>query len=252
MNIKKHIPNLITLLNLLCGCIATFIAVWGDLRLAGFFVFAGIFFDFFDGLAARVLNVKSELGLQLDSLADVVTSGVVPGIFMVKILGDTMHWEIGTHETIGNQPHFFSSEYFPAFGFLITLGAAYRLAKFNIDESQTTSFIGLPTPANAILIISTVILIKEGVLGWIDNTNGLFWFLIALTVFSTIIMNVRIPLFGLKFKTLAIKDNENKLRYFFLGSSIILLISLKFIAVPLIIIWYITLSIIQNMTSKKT
>ena len=135
---KRHIPNLITLLNVFCGCIATVFAVLNRLELAAIFVFLGIFFDFFDGLAARALNVKSELGLQLDSLADVITSGLVPGIVMFQLLGMSMTGGWNAGDMFG----YHSSEYglstifhpLPLLGFLVTLASAYRLAKFNIDE----------------------------------------------------------------------------------------------------------------------
>ena len=140
MNIKKHIPNTITLLNLFCGCIAITFAFQKDFELAFLFVSLGIFLDFFDGFFARLFQVSSPLGLQLDSLADMVTSGVVPGVVMYKMLVESA----GTSTTL-------FAQFMPYLGFLITLASCYRLANFNLDTRQTDSFIGLPTPANALL-----------------------------------------------------------------------------------------------------
>ncbi|MBT8276128.1 MAG: CDP-alcohol phosphatidyltransferase family protein, partial [Bacteroidia bacterium] len=152
----KQIPNIITSLNLLCGCVAILLALSGDLIAAAFFILAGIIFDFFDGLAARWLNAQSELGLQLDSLADVVTSGVAPAMVMlqminVSVTGNPMN--ITEAIAIGGWNEVVFS-YMPLIGLLIAVAAAYRLAKFNVDTRQTESFIGLPTPANTIFILS--------------------------------------------------------------------------------------------------
>ncbi len=246
---KKHIPNLITLLNLLCGCIATVFAASNELTTAGLFVFLGIVFDFFDGLSAKVLDVRSELGLQLDSLADMVTSGLVPGLVMFQLLMN-LHPENNIGVAIGDDitltMSWMDSELnlVPFLGFLITLGAAYRLAKFNIDENQTTSFIGLPTPANAILILSFPLILEYQNIDWINDLIRNKWFLISSILLSTFLMNANIPLFGLKFKSL--KWKENKTRYLFLILSLLIIIVLKFIAIPLIIVLYILLSILNN------
>ncbi|MEP4661797.1 MAG: CDP-alcohol phosphatidyltransferase family protein, partial [Nonlabens ulvanivorans] len=154
---KKWIPNLITMLNLLSGCIAAVYAFKDELILAGIFVALGIFFDFFDGLAARLLKVSSELGTQLDSLADMVTSGVVPGIVMCQLLADATGHSSTLFAVNGDLGWSSATSLFKEItflGFLITAASGYRLAKFNIDTRQTDSFIGVPTPANAILIIS--------------------------------------------------------------------------------------------------
>lgn len=246
---KRHIPNLITLLNVFCGCIATVFAVLNQLELAAIFVFLGIFFDFFDGLAARALNVKSELGLQLDSLADVITSGLVPGIVMFQLLGMSMTGGWNAGDMFG----YHQSEYglsilfnpLPLLGFLITLASAYRLAKFNIDENQTSSFIGLPTPANALLILSLpLILLYQNN----DVLNGIIlnqWFLIGVTLLSTYLLNAKIPLFALKFENWGFKDNA--LRYIFIIISLVLLVTLQFLAVPIIIVFYTLSSVVANL-----
>lgn len=237
---KKHIPNIITLLNLFSGCIAVVFAVMNQLEFAAAFVFLGIFFDFFDGFAARILNVKSELGVQLDSLADMVTSGLVPGIVMFQLLNMAQKggWNLdlfGMHTEVG---------LLPLFGFLITLASAYRLAKFNVDENQVTSFIGLPTPANALLILSLPL-----ILFYQNNEilNGILlnqWFLMGLTLLSAYLLNAKIELFALKFENWSFKDNS--IKYLFIIGSLVALLTLKFLAIPIIIIFYILASLLTK------
>ncbi|UNY97604.1 CDP-alcohol phosphatidyltransferase family protein [Zhouia spongiae] len=245
---KKHIPNLITLLNLFCGSVAAIFAVKNQLEVAAFFVFIGIFFDFFDGFAARMLNVQSDLGVQLDSLADMVTSGLVPGIVMFQLLGmgnSLTSWEVDK-ETADGVVWFSSGlDVLPFLGLLITLASAYRLAKFNIDEEQVSSFIGLPTPANALFVLSLpLILFYQGN----DMVNELIlnkWFLIAVTLLSSYMLNARIPLFALKFKSWRLKENAT--RYSFLSLSLILLMTLQYMAIPVIVVLYVVMSGIDNM-----
>jgi CDP-diacylglycerol--serine O-phosphatidyltransferase len=247
---KKWVPNIITLLNLLCGCIAAIYAFNDQLVLAGIFVGAGIFFDFFDGLAARLLKVSSDLGTQLDSLADMVTSGLVPGIVMYQMLSDA----IGNDIIAYNKAEFGTSDLYhypwiPILGFLITLGSCYRLAKFNIDTRQTDSFIGVPTPANAILIISLGIIAQ-------DYNNELTYFLTnpyiltVITLISVYLLNVELPLFALKFKSFGWKGNE--IRWAFIAICIGLIVWLQIYAVPCIIIIYILMSVINNIKKGKT
>jgi CDP-diacylglycerol--serine O-phosphatidyltransferase len=149
MEIKKHIPNFVTLLNLSCGLLAIIAIFKGFYDEAFLFVCLGIFFDFWDGFLARKLGVSGELGLQLDSLADMVTSGVVPGLIIFRLI-DTIQ---NTQEQYNVTEETFYMGVVPYFGFLITIASAYRLAKFNIDKRQIDSFIGLPTPANTLFII---------------------------------------------------------------------------------------------------
>ncbi len=242
---KKHIPNIITLLNLFCGVIATLFAVNDNLLMAAFFVITGIVFDFFDGFAARLLNVKSELGIQLDSLADMVTSGLVPGIVLFKLL----------EKTTGTFPYDFSysqqnwddglTSVIPLFGLLVTLASCYRLAKFNIDTRQTDSFVGLPTPANTLFILSLPLILSTCDIVWVNNLILNKWFLIILTFFSCYILNAELLLFSLKLKTFGFK--ENVVKYFFLLSSLFLLVIFQFLAIPLIIVLYVFVSIAYNL-----
>ena len=180
----KQIPNIITSLNLLCGCVAILFAVSGDLVTASFFVFFGIFFDFFDGLAARLLHAQSDVGLELDSLADMVTSGVAPAIVMVQLLSEAFFGNtINLSELLSNEGWNSGMEhYLPFIGLLIAIASAYRLAKFNVDTRQTTSFIGLPTPASTLLIFSLPLILHFQYSEWVEGIILNTWFLIGLTL----------------------------------------------------------------------
>ena len=235
MNIKAHIPNLFTMLNLFSGCVALVFLSNLHFESAFFFVCLGIFFDFFDGFFARKFNVAGLLGVQLDSLADMVTSGVTPGFTMYALFVFTK-----------NESSF---TYLPFIGFIITLGACYRLAKFNIDERQSDSFIGLPTPANALFIMSLPLIGHSCEFEFIQNALSNQWFLIGITLLSAYVMNAEIPLFSLKIKDFSFA--KYKLQIFFLVLSVLMLIFLQILAVPLIIIIYVLLSIINNMVIKK-
>jgi CDP-diacylglycerol--serine O-phosphatidyltransferase len=247
---RKHIPNFITLLNLFCGCVATVFAVLNQLEVAGLFVALGIFFDYFDGLAARVLNVKSELGLQLDSLADMVTSGLVPGIVMFQLLGLSQMggWNNEVLNGMTYLGDFQLRSLWPFLGFIITMASAYRLAKFNLDENQVSSFIGLPTPANALLILSLPLILfyhSNNILAEVILNQ---WFLIGLTLLSAFLLNCNLPLFALKFKNWSFTDNA--LRYIFLIISLVLLITMQFLAVPIIILFYVLSSLVSHWSQK--
>jgi len=246
MSIKQHIPNGITLLNLLCGCIAVIFAVYGHLVVATGFVFLGIIFDFLDGFVARKLKVQSALGIQLDSLADLVTSGVVPGIVMFKLLALTIHSSELNSNDWNTSIDWQSLKVLllPSVGLLIALASAYRLAKFNIDEDQQTYFKGLPVPANTILILSLPLIIE---FQNSDAMNAIIinkWFLIGLTLLSCYLLNSNIKLFSLKFKDWSFKANT--VRYIYLILIVIALVIFQFAAFPLLIILYIILSLLDR------
>lgn len=232
MNIKSHVPNIITLLNLFSGCIAVVFAFHKQFEMAFFFVSLGIFLDFFDGFFARMFHVSSALGLQLDSLADMVTSGLVPGLIMFQMMSASNLVPV----------------WFPYLGFIITLGSCYRLANFNIDTRQTDSFIGLPTPANALVILSLPLVLQ--------NTESLImvevltnqWVLLVVSLFSAYILNAEIPLFSLKIKQFTFA--KYKLQVFFLGISVLLLVFFEFLGIPLLIFTYILLSVLNNFQKK--
>ena len=236
MQIKKHIPNIITLLNLFCGCIAIVFVSEKDFEMAFYFVCLGIFLDFFDGFFARLFKVSGPLGVQLDSLADMVTSGVVPGFVMFWLLKQ------GQNPADANQ-------IIPYLGFIITLGSCYRLANFNIDTRQTDSFIGLPTPANTLFIMSLPLVIKFSDSMVVFDILSNQWFLLAISLFSAFILNAEIPLFSLKIKDFTFK--KNALQIVFLSLSVLLLVFLHYLAIPLVIITYVLLSIINNKFLKK-
>lgn len=243
-HIKKQLPNTITLLNLLAGVIAVLFAANDHLIIAAFFVLLGIFFDFFDGFAARQLKVQSALGVELDSLADMVTSGVVPGIIMFQLLRRTLgDWE--SHSLVQSMKEL---ELLPFVGLLLTLGAAYRLAKFNIDTRQTDGFIGLPTPAMALYVISLPLIIAYGgqemAIDLIDNR----YFLLISTVALVILMNIELPLFALKFKNFSFNNHLTEI--LFLVLSLVLILLLKFVAIPIIIVLYILFSLFKKDNSN--
>ena len=249
MNIKAQIPNLFTMLNLFCGCVALVMVSQNNFEWSFFFVCLGIFFDFFDGFFARKFGVAGPLGVQLDSLADMVTSGVVPGYTIFRFLG-----EIDVKEFVLNNCiyQYRGADYIPYLGFIITLGACYRLAKFNIDTRQSDSFIGLPTPANTLFFTSLPLLhiFSEYVKDDINlNFTLLKIVLVALVLLSAYIMNAEIPLFSLKIKNFSFA--KYKLQIFFLVVSVLMLIFLHILAVPLIIILYVLLSVINNIVTKK-
>lgn len=251
MTLKKHIPNLLTLLNLFCGSIAVIYAINSNFFSAAIFMFLGIFFDFFDGFAARILKAQSEVGLQLDSLADMVTSGLVPGIVMFKLLSLSLDSPlISQQDTWGDSMHWFGFKLLPIslIGLFITLASAYRLAKFNVDEEQQSFFKGLPTPANAILIISFPLILEFQNNDVMNSIILNKWFLIGVTLISCYLLNAKVKLFALKFSDWSFQTNAT--RYIFILLSVVMLIVLKFAAIPAIIVLYISMSVLSNITSK--
>lgn len=220
---KKQIPNLITLANLLCGVLASFFAVKGDIQLAALFICMGIFFDFFDGLAARLLNVASPLGKELDSLADVVTSGVAPSFILMQMLWDN---------PVGRWLAYLS--------LLMPLFAAYRLAKFNLDTRQSHSFLGLPVPANALVWVGLALW------NWWPQPNMVFaLLLIGFSLFTNILMVSELPMFSLKVNFKDMSWKTNSIQYIFLMvCAIIIVTTRQWYAISLIILWYIFLSLI--------
>lgn len=241
MSFKKHVPNLITLCNLSAGLIALIFAFNTHYQMAFVWVCIGIFFDFWDGFFARILKVQSEMGLQLDSLADMVTSGVVPGLVMYQLLSEI---------AINQEEYNLSSDnlylgILPYAGFIITLASCYRLAKFNVDKRQTDSFIGLPTPANALFILSLPVIEAHS-----DGTGIEFemlsnpFVLVGISLLSAFMLNAEIPLFSLKLKHF---DWEtHKIQVIFLVLSVLLLFFFQYLGIPLIILSYVILSVINN------
>jgi len=241
---KKHIPNLITAGNIFSGCCATLIAFKApeQLHLAAFFIMAAAVFDFFDGFAARLLNAYSDMGKELDSLADMISFGFAPGAIvftlLLKATGTENIQDLETGELIICLSAFF-----------ITVLSAFRLAKFNIDTRQTSSFIGLPTPANALFFISFPLILHYTPDSFMVEVISNQWFLIAISVFMSLMLISELPMFSFKFKNYSLKDN--KIRYTFLVFIIISSIALKFSAIPFIIAAYFIFSLINNIGTAK-
>lgn len=206
MSIKRHIPNTITCCNLISGCIATTFAFCGNLQIALLWIIMGAVFDFFDGMSARLLKVSSPIGKELDSLADDITFGLAPSTIVFWLLG------------VVEYPAFLEPyrNIIPFFAFVMAAFSALRLAKFNLDERQTTSFIGLPTPANALfwgaLIVSNP--------SWLIHGSYALFIILAMVCISSYLLISELPMFALKFKQWGWKGNE--IKYYFIALSIIL------------------------------
>jgi CDP-diacylglycerol--serine O-phosphatidyltransferase len=245
------IPNIITLLNLLCGCLAIVCAFDGNLVWSAYLVGIAAVLDFLDGFVARALKQYSEIGKQLDSLADMVTFGVVPAVVMFQMLKYSFEMQHFSFSHAGTEPMSDAPHNPLSFiAFLIALFSALRLAKFNIDTRQSDSFIGVPTPANAILICAFPLIwahsdFKDRFDYIIENP----WFLIATTVIMSVLLISEIPLFALKFKSFGWKGNE--IRWSFLALAVLLLVTLQFVGIPLAIVLYILMSVVNNIVTKK-
>ena len=226
MGIKKHIPNTITCCNLISGCIATVFAFNGQFALALLWIVAGAVFDFFDGMTARLLHVSSPIGKELDSLADDVTFGVAPSAMVFYELSAL------DYPTVMEPLR----PYIPFFAFIMAAFSALRLAKFNLDERQTTSFIGLPTPANALFWGSLLV----GASQWLESSPVNAPLLMLMVLLSCYLLVSEIPMFALKFKQWGWKGNEVKYIFVATAAALILLLGVKGIAV--VIAWYVLLS----------
>jgi CDP-diacylglycerol---serine O-phosphatidyltransferase len=243
LKIKQNIPNFITCCNLLCGCLAIVCAFEGNLVWSAYLVGLAAVLDFFDGFAARMLGVSSPIGKDLDSLADMVTFGVVPGVVVYKMALNTEEASI-SFDYVPNQMYWL---YY--FCFIITIFSAIRLAKFNNDPRQSESFIGLPTPANAIFWSSLPLIPISPYSSFITDLLLNNYALVIFLPLSAYLLISELPLFALKFKSFGWKGNE--IRYVFLALSLILITILQFIGIPLIIILYILMSIVNNSITKK-
>ena len=225
------LANLITLLNLFFGCIAVLLLVENNVEIHYVFIISLIclILDFFDGLIARYFNLQSNIGIQLDSLADLVSFGLVPGIIIYNLFIQAPSSYVGS----------ILSSVIPFFSFLVTITSAIRLAKFNISKSNSSFFNGLPTPANTILIYSIAIIIS-------DNNKFADLFLnysslIFLVLISSFLLISNLKLLNFKFKKFKFKGNRR--RIFILLTSAILVCMLSFYSIPIIMIIYIVVSI---------
>ncbi len=240
--IRKHIPNFVSALNLVSGCISIIFALKGNLDLAAWFIGLAAVFDFLDGMLARLLNVNSEIGVQLDSLADVISFGLAPAMMLFQLM-----------ESAISKPYlfWFDLNVFSIIAFLLTVFSALRLAKFNIDDQQTEDFTGLPTPANALFFASLPLVYFQAEstgLTMIQNTLSDYWILLLLVVIFSGLLVSNIKLFSMKFENFSFKSNF--LRYVLMGVFVVLFIWKGFYALPLTIILYILLSILFCRKSR--
>ena len=232
----KHIPNFITSLNLAAGFIAIIFAANGDLITASWFILAAMIFDFLDGLSARLLKAYSDIGKELDSLADVVSFGVAPALIIYQMLNNSLSvFAPGMMNTDG-----LLASIVLIFPVIMPICGALRLAKFNIDTTQAKSFKGLPIPANALAVISVVIACHYSHSQLIDSFTASPLLLILFTVILSLLMVTRIPLFSLKISNFKLKGNEG--RYILAGLIVIFFVFFGILALPLIVPLYLVSS----------
>ena len=233
--IVRNIPNSITCCNLISGCIATYNAFLGDIRMALLWIIVGAVFDFFDGMSARLLKVSSPIGKELDSLADDITFGFAPSAIIFYELSIMEY----PSELLMLKP------YLPYFAFVMAAYSALRLAKFNLDERQSLGFIGLPTPANALFWGALFV----GAQNFMESTAYMLPVVLLMICVSCWLLIAEVPMFALKFKQWGWKGNEVK--YIFLISCLPLLMIFGITAFSVIIAWYVVLSVVVNLRNKK-
>ena len=233
--IVRNIPNSITCCNLISGCIATYNAFLGDIRMALLWIIVGAVFDFFDGMSARLLKGSSPIGKELDSLADDITFGFAPSAIIFYELSIMEY----PSELLMLKP------YLPYFAFVMAAYSALRLAKFNLDERQSLGFIGLPTPANALFWGALFV----GAQNFMESTAYMLPVVLLMICVSCWLLIAEVPMFALKFKQWGWKGNEVK--YIFLISCLPLLMIFGITAFSVIIAWYVVLSVVVNLRNKK-
>jgi len=243
----KHLPNTITAFNLISGTVAALFAISGDLVIAVWFIAIGMVFDFLDGLVARALRVQSPLGVQLDSLADLISFSLAPSLILLQMMQQAFYgrmrpltdvfsaraWEVGL-ET-----------YYPFLALLVLIASAVRLARFNIDTRQTEQFIGLPTPANALLISSLPLIFEYHYTPVIAELLFNKWFLIGITLLSVYALNAPWRLMSLKLKNLSWQDNKQRITLLLI--ALIGFFGLGYLAIPLVLLCYVGISILWPM-----
>lgn len=232
--ITRHIPNFVTCCNLFSGCIASVMAFHADYTAAIAFIVLAAVFDFFDGMLARALDARSPIGKDLDSLADDVSFGVAPSLIVFSLLK-----EVQVPEYLSSM-----SEYLPYAAFLISVFSALRLAKFNIDSRQTSSFIGVPTPANALFWGALAV----GAHDYLVSDSYSLFYLLLLVLLTSWLLVAEIPMFSLKFKNLSWRDN--KVRFIFLLVCVPLILCLGISGLAAVIIWYALLSFVTQRKSS--
>jgi len=229
----KHIPNSITLLNLVSGFAATIYAIKGYNEYASFCIMAGMVLDFSDGFAARLLKAYSAIGKDLDSLADVVTFGIAPGAIIMNMLMSS------------------GLQFVPAFviAAIIPVASALRLAKFNNDTTQSTSFRGLATPGSAFIVVSVVIASVYTDYRIFDTLAGSMWFTGLMSLFLAVMMLINMRMFSLKLSSLRWRDNEE--RWLFASVSVLLFIIFRLASLPMIMAAYIVISVVFNLLRRR-
>ncbi|MCC7232382.1 MAG: CDP-alcohol phosphatidyltransferase family protein [Bacteroidia bacterium] len=237
---KKHIPNLLTCCNLFTGCVAGVMVFRGHLDWAAYLIFAAAFFDLLDGLSARALEINSPYGKELDSLADVISFGFVPGAILFKL------FQHAGLQALEPEPLRQFLQFVP---FLVTVFSALRLAKFNTDRRQTHSFIGVPTPANT-LCIASLPLIMIQYPGKFDHIILHPGFLLTFTLVMSLLLVSELPLFSLKVKSFSFR--ENKYQFVLIVVSLLLFFWLRFAAVPIIFLCYVFLSLLDHITGRPS
>lgn len=272
MKLYRHLPNAITSGNLVCGVLAIIKTMEGNLIWAAYLVGIAAVLDFFDGFAARMLKVSSPIGKDLDSLADMVTFGIVPALVMYKLIELSDVISFAKQLSGAEAPYSFQKDsWLKFFGLAIAVFSALRLAKFNNDTRQSDSFIGVPTPANSILICGFIIIIdrlgldlsnvqqmlkQSESFSQTGNLTGQItmyllstpWALVALSLALGLLLVSEIPLLALKFKNFGWADN--KVRFIFLGLCALMLGVLQTTAIPLLIVLYVIVSIVNNIFHK--
>ncbi|MEY3644147.1 MAG: hypothetical protein RLZZ207_842 [Bacteroidota bacterium] len=230
MNLKAQLPNFLTLLNLLSGVLGILWVLEGQPLYGAYFVILSATFDFFDGFAARLLKVQSELGKELDSLADVVSFGVLPGILLYSLTKSQTE-----------------ASFLPYCTLIIPMLSAYRLAKFNLDTRQSDRFIGLPTPANALLLTTIPHLAARWpeLSPWLSSPITL----VVIAWLTSLLLVVELPLIALKFKNNSFTDNSYRYALLLIGA--VCLVWLQLAGIPLVILAYLLLSGMENMLPKK-
>lgn len=230
MNPLKHIPNTLTALNLVSGMMGIYLVLEGNLRYGAYFIFAAAILDFLDGFAARLLNAVSPIGKDLDSLADVVSFGVLPAFVIFKMLQE-IH----------------PGSFLPYLAFFIGVQSAIRLAKFNIDTRQSDRFIGVPTPANALLLSGLPFLAEK--YDWAHQWIYHDYFLLVFSLLFALLLTAEIPLIALKFHNFTLKENIS--RYLVLLIALLCLLIMGVAGIPFAIVAYVGISIFENLGNKK-
>ena len=228
--LKKSLPNGLTCCNLISGCIAVSYALGGDAQTALLFIIIGAVFDFFDGFTARALKVSSPIGKELDSLADDITFGFAPSAIAFMMLKQCAVPD----SLLGAQ------KIYPYAAFVMAAFSALRLAKFNLDERQTSSFIGMPTPANALFWGALACSVNAELLA----SSAAAYIIILMVFGSSALLVSEIPMFALKFKNYSWKDN--KVKYIFLALSLAVIIPFGIGGLAIAILLYLMLSILTE------